>query len=66
MEGPALPGADRALLGHRGSGAVEELRRQAEDELADVRLALGEHDRLVGDLEAAVASEPLRERRWPS
>ena len=42
----------------------EELRRQAEDELADVRLALGEHDRLVGDLEAAVASEPLRERRW--
>jgi DNA-binding SARP family transcriptional activator len=34
---------------------LEELRRQAEDDLADVRLALGEHDRLVGDLEAGVA-----------
>ncbi len=43
---------------------LEELRRQAEDDLAEVRLALGEHNRLVGDLEAAVASEPVRERRW--
>lgn len=43
---------------------LEELRREAEDELAEVRLAMGEHARLVGDLEAAVAAEPLRERRW--
>lgn len=43
---------------------LEEFRRQAEDDLSDLRLALGEHDRLVGDLEAGVASEPLRERRW--
>jgi predicted ATPase/DNA-binding SARP family transcriptional activator len=33
---------------------LEELRRQAEDDLAELRLALGEHDRLVGDLEAAL------------
>ena len=56
------------LTGHSWASAavarLEELRRQAEDELSDLRLALGEHDRLVGDLEAAVASEPLRERRW--
>ena len=43
---------------------LEELRRQAEDDLADHRLALGQHDRLIGDLEAGVAREPLRERRW--
>ena len=43
---------------------LEELLRQAEDELSDLRLSLGQHDRLVGDLEAAVAREPLRERRW--
>jgi predicted ATPase/DNA-binding SARP family transcriptional activator len=43
---------------------LEELHREAEEELAEVRLALGEHAGLVGELEAAVAAEPLRERRW--
>ncbi len=43
---------------------LEEVRRGAEEDLIEVRLALGEHARLVGDLEAAVAAEPLRERRW--
>jgi predicted ATPase/DNA-binding SARP family transcriptional activator len=43
---------------------LEELRREAEDELAELHLALGEGTRLVGELEARVAAEPLRERRW--
>ena len=44
---------------------LEELRREAEEELmAELRLAMGEGTRLVGELEAAVAAEPLRERRW--
>ena len=43
---------------------LEELRRGALEELAEGRLSLGEHARLVGDLEAAVSEEPLRERRW--
>ena len=42
----------------------EELRRQAEEELMEVLLEMGEGTRLVGELEAAVAAEPLRERRW--
>ncbi len=44
--------------------AWEKLRREAEEELAELRLAMGEHTGLVGELEAAVAGEPLRERRW--
>ena len=43
---------------------LEELRREAEEELAELHLALGEGTRLVGELEARVAAEPLRERRW--
>ena len=43
---------------------LEEMRREAEDDLADLRLAIGEHNAMVGRLEAAVAAEPLRERRW--
>jgi DNA-binding SARP family transcriptional activator/class 3 adenylate cyclase len=41
-----------------------ELRRGCEEQLAEARLLLGEHHSLVADLEAAVAAEPLRERRW--
>ena len=43
---------------------LEELLRDAAEELAELRLSMGEHGRLVGELEAAVAAEPLRERRW--
>ena len=43
---------------------LEELRREAEEELAELHLAMGEGTRLVGELEARVAAEPLRERRW--
>jgi predicted ATPase/DNA-binding SARP family transcriptional activator len=41
-----------------------ELHRGIEEDRAQVRLDGGEHGALVGELEAAVANEPLRERRW--
>jgi predicted ATPase/class 3 adenylate cyclase len=43
---------------------LEELLRGAQDLRVDARLALGEHATLIGDLQAAVAAEPLRERPW--
>jgi DNA-binding SARP family transcriptional activator/WD40 repeat protein len=44
---------------------LEELRRSSVEALADSRLAAaGNEPTLVGDLEAMVADEPLRERRW--
>jgi DNA-binding SARP family transcriptional activator len=41
-----------------------ELARSAEDDLADARLALGDDEVLVAELDAAARAEPLRERRW--
>ena len=43
---------------------LEELRRAALEDLADARLASGADPAVVGDLEAMVREEPLRERRW--
>jgi DNA-binding SARP family transcriptional activator len=43
---------------------LEELRESAREDLVDAELALGRHHDLVGELEAMVASHPLRERRW--
>jgi predicted ATPase/DNA-binding SARP family transcriptional activator len=51
-------------LGAAEAARLGELRRVAVEQLADARLALGHHRELVADLEAAVAAEPLRERRW--
>ncbi len=46
------------------SARLAETRRFVEEQLVDARLVLGEHAVIVGDLEAAVAEEPLREKRW--
>jgi predicted ATPase/DNA-binding SARP family transcriptional activator len=43
---------------------LDELRRAAVDDLTDAQLVLGEHHRLTAELEALVAEDPLRERRW--
>jgi predicted ATPase/DNA-binding SARP family transcriptional activator len=42
---------------------LEELRLAAQEALAELRLAGGGHAELVGELEALVATQPLRERR---
>ncbi len=56
------------LLDESGSLAavvrLEEMRRGAHERLFAVRLALGEHAAIVGDLEQFVADEPLREFGW--
>jgi DNA-binding SARP family transcriptional activator/WD40 repeat protein len=43
---------------------LEELRRSAEEDLLDARLASGEHREVAAEGEARVSEEPLRERRW--
>jgi predicted ATPase/DNA-binding SARP family transcriptional activator len=43
---------------------LTEMAKAAEEDLVEARLALGEHASIIGELEAAVAAEPLRERRW--
>ncbi|MBO0731957.1 MAG: AfsR/SARP family transcriptional regulator, partial [Acidimicrobiaceae bacterium] len=51
-------------LGIAEATRLAELRRGAEEDLFDARLAAGEHGEVVADLELAVRREPLRERRW--
>jgi predicted ATPase/DNA-binding SARP family transcriptional activator len=43
---------------------LDELRRHAEEEWAEAILDQGGHRQGVSQLEALVAAEPLRERRW--
>ena len=60
--GPALADA-RDLSATRSEVArLEELRVVAIEELAEVRLALGEHALAVDSLTAAIKEHPLRER----
>jgi predicted ATPase/DNA-binding SARP family transcriptional activator len=62
--GAALTGVpDSGVLDARRS-RLEEHRRLAHEELIDARLSLGDHARLVADIELLVADEPFRERRW--
>ncbi|HVM65565.1 MAG TPA: BTAD domain-containing putative transcriptional regulator, partial [Acidimicrobiales bacterium] len=51
-------------MGGAWARRLEETRCCCEEDLVDARLALGEHGALVAELEMAVASQPLRERRW--
>jgi len=49
-------------LPHAESLRLEELRLNAHEDRIDAELALGRHAQLVGELEALVAEQPLRER----
>ena len=62
--GDPLPDLVSRPKGFSEVARLEELRRTAVEDLLEARLSLGEDASLVGDLEAAVAVEPLRERRW--
>ncbi len=50
--------------GRSEAARLEELRRSAEEDLLDARLASGEHREVAAEGEARVGEEPLRERRW--
>ena len=75
----ALRTSDEALALWRGPAFVEfafdefaraeaarldELRLVAIEERVDVKLALGDHDELVAELESLVSVHPFRERLW--
>ena len=62
--GPPLGGVpDTDAMGALRS-RLEEMQREAVEDMVDAQLLLGEHRRLVAEVEALVAAEPLRERRW--
>ena len=46
------------------AGRLDELRLGAREDCFEARLALGEHARLVPELEALVVEQPMRERLW--
>ncbi len=62
--GPPLGGAPNTPAIDAIRARLSEMRESALDDLIDAQLALGQHHRLIGDLEAMIADDPLRERRW--
>ncbi|HEY2300319.1 MAG TPA: AfsR/SARP family transcriptional regulator, partial [Acidimicrobiales bacterium] len=62
--GPALIDLVNQPLGRAEAAKLDELRLGAEEDLFDACLGLGQHRALVPRLEAAVAAQSLRERRW--
>jgi SARP family transcriptional regulator, regulator of embCAB operon len=62
--GPALLDLRDELTGIAAAQRLDELRRLAVEDLADLNLELGAHQSIIAELELAVTTEPLRERRW--
>jgi DNA-binding SARP family transcriptional activator/WD40 repeat protein len=62
--GPALVEFSFEEFARGEAARLDELRLVATEEWVDVRLALGDHERLVGDLEGLVGAHPFRERLW--
>ncbi|HEX5299382.1 MAG TPA: BTAD domain-containing putative transcriptional regulator [Streptosporangiaceae bacterium] len=60
--GPPLADLADALFAQAAIARLEEQRLVAVEELAEARLALGEHSLLAGELGELVARHPLRER----
>jgi predicted ATPase/DNA-binding SARP family transcriptional activator len=60
--GPALAEFADQPWARAEAAKLEELRLAAQEALVDLRLAAGGHAELVGELEALVAANPLRER----
>ncbi|MDT5037188.1 MAG: hypothetical protein QOE03_2373 [Micromonosporaceae bacterium] len=62
--GPPLADVPSDWLQQHEVPRLTELRLHATEECYAVRLRLGRHDALVGELRAQVALHPLRERFW--
>jgi len=65
-QGPALADFVYEPFAESEIPRLEELRLQAEEELARVQLALGKNDAVVGDMRRAVVETPYREQLWAS
>jgi WD40 repeat protein/DNA-binding SARP family transcriptional activator len=62
--GPPFENLGEWPPGRSEAARLDELRRSAEEDLLDARLAAGEHREVAAEAETLVAEEPLRERRW--
>src|SRR3954454_6722643 len=62
--GPAFADFTFAGFAHEEIVRLDELRQEAEEERMAAQLAAGRGAELIGELEALVAAEPLREQRW--
>jgi class 3 adenylate cyclase/DNA-binding winged helix-turn-helix (wHTH) protein len=60
--GPPLADLAFEPFAHVEAARLEELRTVAREELIEAELELGRHSQLVGELEALVTENPLRER----
>jgi len=62
--GDPLPDLAGGPLGAIETPRLFEMRSNAQEDLFEGRLQLGDHQDVVADLTLAVENEPLRERRW--
>jgi predicted ATPase/DNA-binding SARP family transcriptional activator len=60
--GPALHGIELEAAARNEIGRLDELRLAAQMDRIDCELSLGFHEQLLGELEALVVEQPLRER----
>jgi DNA-binding SARP family transcriptional activator len=62
--GPALADFPYEAFAQGPIRRLEELRMSAREQLIGARLALGDHQRLLAELQELVSEHPLRERLW--
>nr|MDT0661131.1 BTAD domain-containing putative transcriptional regulator [Micromonospora sp. DSM 115978] len=62
--GGVVQGMDRQLWLMPFADRLEQTRAEAEEDLIEARLLLGQHAELAVELAASVAQHPLRERLW--
>ncbi len=62
--GGPLPELSDSSVREAESARLGELRQIAIDDWHEATMALGDHDAVIGRLEAGLSEAPLRERRW--
>jgi DNA-binding SARP family transcriptional activator len=62
--GEPLPDLLGSEIGRSEAARLDEIRCAVQEEQLEARIALGEHQRTIPDLEALVSEAPLRERAW--
>ena len=62
--GRPFPDVEGWMPARQETARLDELRRSAEEDVIEARLASGEHRAVVSLAEARAMEEPMRERRW--